>query len=151
MSTTSRNVPLSQKRQYKSRGLLLIRLQRKVRPIQIVDLDIPDMLSIRLRPGGREDDVVLAPDGEHGYAGAGEVVVDLGVQGEVGAVVPEEVELDGVVARALEQGGVEVVCLGGHGVGAGGAVGVLEFGGGEVEHGFLDGLALGAVFGGAGG
>jgi hypothetical protein len=81
-------------------------LEQEVATIEQVDLGVTSVVDERLGAGGTEDLVVPAPHREHGDPSAPEVVVESGVEADVGDVVLEESELGTVVARSPDEGGV---------------------------------------------
>ncbi len=90
------------------RNFLFVILKGKMSGIQQSQLEFLDILPVCLRAGSVEDNVILAPDGQHRDARRAEVFLELWVQLHVGAVVVEEVKLDVLVAGAFQQRLVEV-------------------------------------------
>ena len=90
---------------------------------------------------------MLAPDREDGDVGGAEVLLEPRVEGDVGLVVAQQVELDVLVARALHQRVVEMPGLGWDAVGVDGAGRVLPSGQVEGERGGADPLAVSLAVG----
>ena len=97
--------------------LVAVGFQGEVAGVEQVELQRLQVALVRLGPGGGEDLVVLAPDDQHRRLVLAEVLLPLRVERRVAAVAQEQVELDLVVALAVEQ---ELV--------VGRAVGADEFG-----------------------
>ncbi|GAA3394876.1 hypothetical protein GCM10017752_42020 [Streptomyces roseoviridis] len=113
------------------RDLLAVRLQGEVARVEEVDLGVRQVPGERLGAGRAEDLVAAAPGGEQRRPVGAEVLLEgrIGVQVEL--VVPEQLELDLLVAGPVEAGPVEGPGLGTDAVQALGrdAVGVLPAGG----------------------
>ena len=65
-----------------------------------MDFCIRDVALERFRPRRQEERVVLAPDCEQRRALCAEILLELGIEGDVARVVQEQVELNIVIPRA---------------------------------------------------
>lgn len=70
-------------------------LKREMTTINKDNLSILDVFLKRLSTRRDEDSVVLSPDGEDGRLVFTEVFLEIGVEGFIGSVVVEDVELYG--------------------------------------------------------
>ena len=92
-------------------NLASMRLERKMAGVEKVNLGIGIITRKRLRAGGQEERVVLAPHSERRRAPRPEELLELRVKRDVTGVVKEEVKLDIVVPRPRQQRGVKRVGL----------------------------------------
>src|SRR5262249_62215801 len=69
-------------------------LQREMAGVEEVELGVAKVALVRVRTVGGEDRVVLAPDDQRRRPVLAEIGLNGGIEGHVGAVVVEEVELD---------------------------------------------------------
>src|SRR5262249_33725801 len=77
--------------------------QREVAGIEQVKLRLRKISEIGCRPRRREDWLFLPPEDKDGWLTRGEVLLPLRIERRIGPVVQKEIELDLVVARAVEQ------------------------------------------------
>src|SRR3954471_16391320 len=85
-----------------SADLRAVGFQREVAGVEQVELAVGKISPERLRAGGAEDLVVLAPGDEQGWLVGAEVLLERGVAVEVELVVPEQLQLDGVVVFSVK-------------------------------------------------
>jgi hypothetical protein len=88
-----------------------MRLERKMASVVKVKFGIGIITRKRLRAGGQEERVVLAPHCERRRAPRPEELLELRVKRDVTGVIKEEVKLDIVVARPRQMRGVKRVGL----------------------------------------
>ena len=101
-------------------------LQREMAGVEEMKLQVGQIALVRMRAIGGENLVVLAPDDQRRRLMLAEISLDGGIERQVGPVVVEEVELDLVVARAIEQRLVVDPIVGRDAADVGDAVRVLE-------------------------
>ena len=120
--------------------------QREVSGVEQVEFAVGEVAAERFRARGAEDFVVLAPGDEQRWLVGAEVLLKRGVPVEVELVVPEQLQLDGVVVLAVQAELVELPGLGRDAVEpiGGYAVGVLPVRGfgGEL---FADAVLVGGA------
>src|SRR5262249_12125253 len=109
--------------------------ERKVASVEQVELDRLEVALVRLGPGRRKDLVVGAPHNQHPRLVLPKVLLPLRVERRVTAVAQEQVELDLVVALAIQQILVRGPAVRRDELGMRDAVGVLPAGGLDVEKG----------------
>ena len=80
-----------------------VAFQREVAGVEQVELHRLEVSLVRLGPGRREDLVVPAPHNEHRWLVLPEVLLPLRVERRVTPVAQKQVELDLVVAFAIQQ------------------------------------------------
>lgn len=86
-------------------------LEREVPAVHQVHAGILDDTLERLRTRRHKDRVVLAPHGKHRRLVRPQICVECGVESYILVIVHKEVDLDGVVARSVEQGLVKCIRL----------------------------------------
>ena len=84
-----------------------VRLEREVSRVEEVESPPSAGHGGTAWPLPQEDGVILAPDDQGGRLIVAEILLEARIQRHVGAVIVEQVELDLVVARAVEPGLVE--------------------------------------------
>lgn len=87
-------------------------LEREVAGIEQMDLGVGEIALERLCAGGQERGVVLAPRGEERRPVLAEVGLELRVEGDVRAIVEDQIELDLLRAGPRQVGGVERPAVG---------------------------------------
>jgi hypothetical protein len=87
-----------------------MRFQREVTRVEKVQLRVRNVPLVRLRPFNREKWIIGSPDDEHARLFGPEVLMPAIVKCDIRLIVMKKIELNGVVARAIEKELVE--CIG---------------------------------------
>ena len=80
-----------------------MRLESEMSGVEHVDLRVGIVAKVSLAAGSDEDLIPCAPHHERRRPVAAEIVLPLGIEGKVGSVIVEQVELDVGVARSVHQ------------------------------------------------
>src|SRR5690242_10028226 len=94
---------LAEKLSHQLRNLGAIRFQGEVPSIEQVELQCLQVSFVRFRTFTRKNLVIFAPNDQHRRLLLAEIFLPLRVQRWVTTVAQEQIELDFVVARSVEQ------------------------------------------------
>src|SRR5215472_3680749 len=107
--TGSRRDPTSEKSADGAGDFLMMGFEREVTGVEETDLSVDVVALERFCAGRKKKRIVLAPDGKKGRPRGTEILLKLGIQGDVARVVEKEVELDLVDAGTSQKRRIQFV------------------------------------------
>jgi len=90
---------------------MVVRIQGKMSRVEQMDLGVWYIALVRLGAGRQKENVVLAPNREHGRAVLAQIGLEVGVERDVGALAQDQIELDFLCLPAMHVERIEQIAV----------------------------------------